>query len=129
MTFLKEINNSVSPLRPLGHGNYQYSDAGKLFKEKDTALKYSQEWEGHVETINHKQVIKIKSVFLIKNKCLINLEHIDLRTQVKSKRVMTEVTWSTACCVFSFQSLGGTDRLLDTVNWTVMHYPVMQEWT
>lgn len=34
--------------------------------------------------------------FLIKNKCLINLEHIDMRTQVKSKRVMTDRTWSAA---------------------------------
>lgn len=105
----KSITCLFSPWRSLGHSNYQYSDVWELFREKAAALKYPQVWEGHVEIINHKQVIKIISVFwnrfLIKNKCLINLEHIDSRTQVKSKRVMTDMTWNTTCCVVPSQQL------------------------
>jgi hypothetical protein len=89
MIFSRKSITLFNPLRSLGHGSYRCSAVGEIFRERAAALKSPPEWEGHVETINHKQAIKIKSVFLnsflIKNKCLINLEHIDSRTQVKSK--------------------------------------------
>lgn len=127
--FLKEIDNWAQSLelrmaqQPPAH---RHSGMFRKKKEKEkkeaASLKYPQEREGQIETINHKQVIKIKSVFLnsflIKNKCLINPEHIDLRTQVKSRRVMTDMTRNTAHCVFPAQELGRNRhhrRSLDTV--------------
>lgn len=57
---------------------------------KKSALNYPKIWANHVEIINHMQPITIKSVFLnsflIENKCLINLEHINLGTQEMSSR-------------------------------------------
>lgn len=46
----------------MGHSSHQYPDIGEIARAMATALKYPQVGEGHVETINHKQVIKIKSI-------------------------------------------------------------------
>lgn len=58
--------------------------------KKESALNYKKIEASHVEIINHTQPITIKCVFLssvlIENKCLINLEHIDLGTQEMSSR-------------------------------------------
>jgi hypothetical protein len=129
MLFSRKLITGLSPLSSAWRSNRQRTgirecSGKKKEKEKKEAasLKYPQEREGQIETINHKQVIKIKSVFLnsflIKNKCLINPEHIDLRTQVKSRRVMTDMTRNTAHCVFPAQELGRNRhhrRSLDTV--------------
>lgn len=64
--------------------------------KKKSALNYPKIWTSHVEIINHIQPITIKSVFLnsflIENKCLINLEHINLGTQEMSSREWL-LTW------------------------------------
>lgn len=58
--------------------------------KKKSALNYSKIRASHVEIINHIQPITIKNVFLnsflIENKCLINLEHINLGTDKMSGR-------------------------------------------
>lgn len=109
--FLKKIDNWAQSLER--HTAQQLLGPrlwGPVQEIKAASLKHPQEREGQIETINHKQAIKIKSVFLnsflIKNKCLINLEHIDLRTHVKSRRVTADMTRNTALCVFPFQEPG-----------------------
>lgn len=122
MIFLKENDNwAQSPESHMVQQLGVHRHWGTVQK-RAASLTNPPEWKGQIETINHKQVIKIKSVFLnsflIKNKCLINLEHIDLSTQVKSRRVMADMTRNTAHCVFPSQELGRDRhhrRSLDTV--------------
>lgn len=107
---LKETDNWAQSLEIHMAQQLPVHRHGGTVQGKAASLKYPQEREGQIETINHKQVIKIKSVFLnsslIKNKCLINLAHTDVRTQVKSKRVMADMTWNTAHRVFPSREPG-----------------------